>query len=70
MEGNNSSKNLYGLDEDNTYRDDSDRSLSEESSKPYIDENVRNAIELRQKKSKVTDFYLKLAELKDRIDVY
>ena len=70
MEGNNSSQNLYGLDEDITYRDDSDRSLSEESSKPYIDENVRNAIELRQKKSKVTDFYLKLAELKDRIDVY
>ena len=35
-----------------------------------MDENLRNAIELRIKKSKVTDFYLKLTELKDRIEMY
>ena len=35
-----------------------------------LDDNIRNAIALRQKKSKVSDFYLRLAELKDRIEVY
>eukprot|EP00347_Sterkiella_histriomuscorum_P016649 403352382 len=35
-----------------------------------MDQNLRNAIELRQKKSKITDFYVKLTELKDRIEVY
>jgi len=35
-----------------------------------IDANIRNAIALRQKKSKVSDFYVRLAELKDRIEVY
>ena len=35
-----------------------------------LDDNIRNAIALRQKKSKVSDFYFRLAELKDRIEVY
>jgi hypothetical protein len=35
-----------------------------------IDENVKNAIDLRQAKSTHTDFYVKLSALKDRIDVF
>lgn len=34
------------------------------------DENVIHAIDLRQHKQKHTDFFYKLDELKDRIDVY
>lgn len=40
---------------------------SEDSS---YEENLRNAIDLRQKKSKATDFYIRLSELTERIEVY
>ncbi|CDW84112.1 UNKNOWN [Stylonychia lemnae] len=65
----NQNLNMEGSDgNDPGWRQESSRNSSSESDKEFIDENVRNAIELRQKKSKVTDFYLKLTELKDRID--
>jgi hypothetical protein len=36
----------------------------------YEDENVLNAIELRNQKQKHTDYYFKLLQLRDKIDVY
>ena len=48
MDGDNSNQNIDGLlDEDNLYKDDYESTSSEESLRPYMDENVRNAIELR-----------------------
>jgi hypothetical protein len=36
----------------------------------HLDENLTNAVELRQNKSKHSDFFFKLHELKERIQVY
>ena len=41
---------------------------SSESS--VIDEKVKTVTDLRLQKSQATDFYIKLTELKDRLDVF
>eukprot|EP00347_Sterkiella_histriomuscorum_P004637 403359696 len=44
--------------------------VSKKLSKIHDDENVQQAIDLRNQKQKHTDFFFKLAELKERIEVY
>ncbi|CDW82696.1 UNKNOWN [Stylonychia lemnae] len=72
----NSNKNLfasttadYGKD---LYEDDDDYKNAKASKMRIVhdDENVQAAIELRNQKQKHTDFFFKLAELKERIEVY